>query len=107
MYANCKGRFGVYDKRLGTEKGYYVGASNIYGHNPRDLRYRFQRVAPIHVSPHDPGIVYHASQYVHRTTDEGLGNIVICPVYREGLAINARKGETSPAAGSAISGPFR
>ena len=50
---------------------YYVGASNMYGHNPKDLKYRFQRVAPIHVSPHDPSIVYHCSQYVHKTTDEG------------------------------------
>lgn len=71
VYANCKGRFFVFDKRIGTEKGYYVGAANMYGHNPKDLRYRFQRVSPIHVSPHDAGIVYHASQYVHRTTDEG------------------------------------
>lgn len=71
VYADCKGRFGVFDKRLGTEKGYYVGAANMYGQNPRDLRYRFQRVSPIHVSPHDPSVVYHTSQYVHRTTDEG------------------------------------
>ena len=71
VYADCKGRFGVFDKRLGTEKGYYVGAANMYGQNPRDLRYRFQRVSPIHVSPHDPNVVYHTSQYVHRTTDEG------------------------------------
>ncbi len=71
VYSNCKGRFFVFDKRIGTEKGYYVGATNIYGHNPRDLKYRFQRVSPIHVSPHDPNVVYHASQFVHRTTDDG------------------------------------
>ncbi len=71
VYANCKGRFSVYDKQTGQEKAYYVGATNIYGHNPKDLKYRFQRVAPIHVSPHDADIVYHASQYVHRTSDEG------------------------------------
>jgi len=71
VYANCKGRFGVFDKRTGTEQGYYVGAANMYGHNPRDLRYRFQRVSPIHVSPHDPDVVYHGSQYVHRTSDGG------------------------------------
>jgi photosystem II stability/assembly factor-like uncharacterized protein len=71
VYANCKGRFGVYDKRTGQERRYYVGAANMYGHNPRDLRYRFQRVSPIHVSPHDPDTVYHASQFVHRTRDEG------------------------------------
>jgi photosystem II stability/assembly factor-like uncharacterized protein/polyhydroxyalkanoate synthesis regulator phasin len=72
VYANCKGRFSVFDKRTGTEKGYYVGAANIYGHNPKDLEYRFQRVAPIHVSPHDPNVVYHGSQYLHKTSDGGL-----------------------------------
>lgn len=71
VYSNCKGRFFVFDKRIGTEKGYYVGAANLYGHNPRDLRYRFQRVSPIHVSPHNPDVVYHASQFVHRTMDDG------------------------------------
>jgi len=71
VYSNCKGRFFVFDKRIGTEKGYYIGATNIYGHNPKDLKYRFQRVSPIHVSPHNPDVVYMGSQYVHRTTDDG------------------------------------
>ena len=51
----------------------------MYGHNPKDLRYRFQRVAPIHVSPHDPDVIYHASQYVHRTDDDGLTWQTISP----------------------------
>ena len=71
VYAECKGRFFVFDKRTGTEKEYAIGATNIYGHNPKDLKYRFQRVAPLHVSPHDPDTVYMGSQYVHRTTDDG------------------------------------
>ena len=71
VYANCKGRFGVYDHSTGQERQYYVGAANMYGHNPRDLEYRFQRVAPITVSPHDPNTVYHGSQFLHRTTDAG------------------------------------
>jgi len=71
VYANCKGRFGRYNKVTGQEQQYYVGAANIYSHNPKDLKYRFQRVSPIHVSPHDPDIVYHASQYLHKTTDGG------------------------------------
>lgn len=71
VYSNCKGRFGVFNKETGTEMQYYVGASNMYGHNPKDLEYRFQRVSPIHVSPHDPSVVYHCSQFVHKTTDEG------------------------------------
>lgn len=79
VYANCKGRFGRYSKITGQEKQYYVGAANIYGHNPADLNYRFQRVSPIVISPHDPGIVYHASQYLHRTMDEGVTWETISP----------------------------
>lgn len=79
VYANCKGRFGVFDKRTGTEKSYYVGASNIYGHNPKDLKYRFQRVAPIHVSPHNPDVVYHGSQFLHKTINDGEVWMTISP----------------------------
>jgi photosystem II stability/assembly factor-like uncharacterized protein len=79
VYANCKGRFGRYSTRTGQEKQYYVGAQNLYGHNPKDLNYRFQRVSPIEISPHDPNVVYHASQYLHRTTDEGATWETISP----------------------------
>lgn len=79
VYANCKGRFGVYNKTTGQEQQYYVGASNMYGHNPKELKFRFQRVSPIHVSPHDPDVVYHASQYLHQTTDDGKTWEIISP----------------------------
>lgn len=79
VYANCKGRFGVFDKNTGTERRYYVGSANMYGNNPAELTYRFQRVSPIHVSPHDPDVVYHGSQYVHRTTDDGVNWETISP----------------------------
>ena len=72
VYANCKGRFGRFSLDTGQEKQYYVGFVNLYGANPADLPYRFQRTVPIEVSPHDPSTVYHGSQYVHRTTDEGV-----------------------------------
>ncbi|MDP5054044.1 MAG: hypothetical protein NWP69_09645, partial [Congregibacter sp.] len=50
-----------------------------YGQNPKDLAYRFQRVAPIAVSPHDPNVVYHGSQFVHRTSDNGVTWETISP----------------------------
>jgi len=49
------------------------------GQAAEDLRFRFQWVAPIVVSPHDPEVVYHASQYVHRTTDGGHSWETISP----------------------------
>ncbi|TLP79172.1 WD40/YVTN/BNR-like repeat-containing protein [Maribacter sp. ACAM166] len=72
VYNNCKGRFSVFNKITGANREYSIGASNIYGHNPKDLKYRFQRIAPIHVSPHDPNVVYMGSQYLHKTRNDGV-----------------------------------
>lgn len=71
VYSNCKGRFSRYNRATGQEQSYYVGGINMYGVNPRELPYRFQRVVPIEISPHDANVIYHGSQYVHRTADEG------------------------------------
>ena len=79
VYANCKGCFSVYDKRNGQERNYFIGATNIYGHKPNDLKFRFQRVTPIHVSPNNPKVVYYGSQYLHRTLDEGVTWETISP----------------------------
>jgi photosystem II stability/assembly factor-like uncharacterized protein len=49
------------------------------GQAAKDLRYRFQWVAPIMVSRHDPNTVYHASQMVHRTRDGGMTWETISP----------------------------
>jgi len=38
---------------------------------PRDKINRWQWLAPIVVSPHDPATVYHASQYLYRSRDRG------------------------------------
>ncbi len=79
VYSNCKGRFSVFNKVTGQERRYDVGARNMYGHNPKDLKYRFQRVSPIHVSPHDAKVIYHTSQFVHKTMDEGKTWEIISP----------------------------
>ena len=79
VYANCKGRFGVWNRRTGQEQQYYVGFWNLYGRNPADLAFRFQRVVPIHVSPHNPNRVYHGSQFVHMTEDGGVTWQTISP----------------------------
>jgi photosystem II stability/assembly factor-like uncharacterized protein len=49
------------------------------GQAAKDLKYRFQWVAPILVSRHDPNVVYHGSQYVHRTRDGGMTWETISP----------------------------
>lgn len=96
VYANCKGRFGVFNKKTGQEMQYYIGASNIYGHEPDKLTYRFQRVAPIEVSPFDPNTVYFGSQYLHKTIDGGKSWSRISP------DLTARTPETQVISGGPI-----
>jgi photosystem II stability/assembly factor-like uncharacterized protein len=45
----------------------------------RDLRYRFNWNAPLHVSRHNPKVIYYSSQFVHRSTDGGYSWQVISP----------------------------
>ena len=71
VFGNCKGRFARYSQETGQAQQYWVGAQYMYGQNPAELEWRFQRVVPIEISPHDSSVVYHASQYVHRTTNGG------------------------------------
>jgi len=79
IYANCKGKFSVYNRTTGKEFQYPVGAEDIYGSHPSDLMYRFQRVTPMEVSPHDPDVVYFGSQFLHRTRNGGLRWETISP----------------------------
>jgi photosystem II stability/assembly factor-like uncharacterized protein len=79
VYGVCKGEFGRYNTETGQEKHYWVYPQNRYGHNPKDMKYRFVRQSPIEVSPHDPKVVYHGSQYLHRTTDDGVTWETISP----------------------------
>jgi hypothetical protein len=72
VYGACKGQFSRIDLRTGQEQNYWVGAQYLYGFKPNELKYRFQRVSPMEVSPHDPRVVYFGSQYVHRTSDGGV-----------------------------------
>ena len=71
IYANCKGRFTRLNLRTGEEQDYAIGARDLYGWDPKEMRDRFQRTVPVSVSPFDPNTVYHASQYLYRTRDEG------------------------------------
>jgi photosystem II stability/assembly factor-like uncharacterized protein len=72
IYGDCKGEFGRYNVETGQEQHYWIYPQQRYGKNPKDMKYRFVRQAPIEVSPHNPSIVYHGSQYVHKTIDGGI-----------------------------------
>lgn len=58
-----------------------VGAYPHYteGTEQRDLKYRWQWNFPIRISQHDPTVIYHTSNYVHRSVDEGQNWQLISP----------------------------
>ena len=68
---NYLGRIDRYDHRSGIARNMILYPQMQDGTAPRDLRYRFQWNAPILISRHDPDVVYHTSNYVHRTRDGG------------------------------------
>jgi photosystem II stability/assembly factor-like uncharacterized protein len=79
VYGVCKGEFSRMNLASGQEQSYWVYPQHRYGHAPKDIRYRFQRTSPFEISPHDPRTIYHGSQFVHRTRDEGRTWEVISP----------------------------
>ena len=72
VWGACKGEVGRYSVATGQEQHYWVYPQHRYGHNPKDIRYRFPRQTVVYLSPHDPKTVYQASHVLHRSTDEGI-----------------------------------
>ena len=68
-----------YDHRTGYRRNILDYPQLQLGHAPRDMKYRFQWNAPIRISPHDPEVLYHASNVVHKSTNEGQSWEVISP----------------------------
>jgi len=79
VYGGCKGRFSRYNGLTGQEMQYWVYPHFNYGHAASEMPFRFQRTSPIEISPHNPDVIYHTSQYVHKTTDEGQTWEIISP----------------------------
>jgi len=79
-YSGCfGGRLARFDNRTQQFRQIRDYPENQGGMPESGLRYRIQWNAPIVVSPHDPGVLYHGSQYVHRSTNEGQSWEVISP----------------------------
>src|SRR5580658_1394289 len=72
VYGSCKGQFSRRNMTTTNEMRYWIGAESLYGNGGESVTYRFQRVSPMEVSPHDTHVVYYGSQFVHRTRDGGV-----------------------------------
>ena len=80
IYGGCySGIIDRWDRRTQQRRWVTLYPEEQSGEAAYNLKYRFQWVSPIVVSPHDPTVVYHASQHVHRTTDGGMSWETISP----------------------------
>jgi photosystem II stability/assembly factor-like uncharacterized protein len=76
------------------------GHSRVITHYPQlhdglplhKVKYRYQWNAPIHISKHNPDVVYHCSQYVHKTMDGGNSWEVVSP----DLTVNKKEYQELP-----------
>jgi photosystem II stability/assembly factor-like uncharacterized protein len=68
-----------YDHRTRQARNVSAYPENASGHGGADMKYRFQWTAPIHVSPHDAKVVYHAGNVLFKTTDGGQTWTAISP----------------------------
>ena len=67
------------DRSQGHKRSVEVYPDLNDGIDPYKLKYRFQWNAPIFISNHNPDVIYYASNYVHKSTDEGQSWEVISP----------------------------
>ena len=80
IYAGCYGgAITRFNRKTGEMRQILHYPQLQLGQAGRDLQYRFQWNAPIRLSPHDPDILYHSSQVVHMSRDEGQSWTVVSP----------------------------
>ena len=73
------GQIDRYDRRASFGRNVVIYPQMQDGTAPKDLKYRFQWNAPIRFSPHDPEVIYHTSNFVHRSRDGGMSWQTISP----------------------------
>jgi len=67
------------DRRSGQARNVSTYPTLALGQAPANLTFRFQWNAPILFSIHDPDVLYHASNHLHRSRDGGTTWEVISP----------------------------
>ncbi|MDQ6939434.1 MAG: glycosyl hydrolase, partial [Verrucomicrobiota bacterium] len=71
IYSNSEGYISRYDKTHEQAQDLSVLPLDNSGHGASDLIHRFQWVAPLVLSPHNPDTIYTAAECVFRSTDGG------------------------------------
>jgi photosystem II stability/assembly factor-like uncharacterized protein len=80
VYADDEGPFLTrFDRTTGQAQSIQQWPEDISGHPASSQKYRYTWTMPIIISSHNPDVIYHASQYVFRSTDAGHSWAEISP----------------------------
>ena len=71
IYSNSEGYAVRYDKNTEQDQDISPLPIDYSGHGAVDLKHRFQWVAPLLLSPHNPDVIYTAAECVFKSTDHG------------------------------------
>jgi photosystem II stability/assembly factor-like uncharacterized protein len=71
IYAADRTAMVRFDRKTGQAPDISVWPEDEFGAPVKDVKYRIYYSFPVLLSPHDPGVLYTAGQYLFRTTDEG------------------------------------
>lgn len=77
--ADYQGNITRFDKHIGQVKAITEQPELSDAYGAANLEHRFQWTAPVVISPHDPGTLYHAGERLFKTTDGGVHWQAISP----------------------------
>ncbi len=79
VFGSCKGWVSRLDRATDQRREVWIWPQEPHALPNREITFREQWVSQLRFSPHDPGVLYHTSQLVHVTRDEGHSWEVISP----------------------------
>lgn len=80
VYGGCyDGLIEMLDHKNGLGRRINVWPDLPMGHGAEGMKYRFQWNFPIFLSPHNPDVLYTASNHIHKSTDKGQSWEIISP----------------------------
>ncbi len=79
IYSDAENQYGRYDKHTEQVQDISPWPIDDSGHPAAELQHRFNWTSPLMLSPHDPDLLYAASEVVWRSADHGNSWTIISP----------------------------
>ena len=79
IYSDAENQFGRFDRHVMQVRDISPDGISNSGHPASELTHRFNWTSPLMLSPHDPDVLYAASEVVWKSTDHGNSWSIISP----------------------------